>query len=440
MSTKKKILFVENRHKTMFWSKVSQNLDREFFETYFIIQNKMFSPKVDKNIICLGFPGKEDMAISKPNLPDDLLEYLQARDRGYKYFNSGSDHYGYYYLKIKNLLELIKPDLVIGESTLFHELITIYLCNQLNITFIHPTGSRYPSGRFQLFLGDTQNVAASSGESWERHRIDTFLNKIKDGRLQPEYMIKAKSKYKLARFKVYRVLMWLKVFVGRLLGEKFNTPSFRKKMALQLRLNACIKKWDRESSLPEGKKNILYLMQMQPEANLDVWGADFSDQVALVKTIASSLPSDSNLIIKINPKTKYEVFHLSDDTASFNNIYYAPRTSTVSSLLPYVAGIITVTGTIGLESVFKTQNCISLRHPALRKICPAVTSHSVQDAITKIFTGVSRFNEGDIASDLLESLVSDSFDGTIGDPLYSPHAFSNSNISKVVKALESCLS
>ena len=172
---KKKILFIENRQKTIFWSKVAIEIDREEgFETYFLVQSRIFKPRRNKNVTFIPFPSKEDIERSKSNLPNILLEYLKPRDRGYKYFNSGSDHYYYYYLKIKSFLEHIKPDLVVGESTLFHELITIFLCKKMNIPFVHPTGARYPSGRFQLFKDDTQNIAASSGESWDRIGLMSF--------------------------------------------------------------------------------------------------------------------------------------------------------------------------------------------------------------------------------------------------------------------------
>lgn len=438
--TPKKILFLENRGKTHFWSEIATDLESKSFEVHFLVQNSLFSPKKRaKNVHVLPLPDKNAIADSEGAVPSVLKSYLRARDRGFRYFNSGDDHYGYYYKKIKTALDSISPDLVVGECTLFHELIMIYLCDRLNIKFIHPAECRYPPDRFQLLLADSQDVAIGSNETWDNTRIDEFIGGIKSGQVKPAYMIKLNSHYSLLKFNFSRISMLMRVFYARLLGERYNTPSIFRKFVLTNKLKKSLSEWDKRAVLPSGKNNVLYLMQMQPEANLEVWGADFSDQVATIKHAANLLPDDSGLIIKINPSAKYEIIEIFRGLQDVSNIFFAPRELNVDSLLSKVIGILTVTGTVGLESVFKRINCISLRHPVIAKICPDSAAESIEEAITKLFMDEDLSNTKGRESRLLADLVAGSFPGSIGDPIYSPSSFVKENISKVSRAIEQIL-
>ena len=134
----KRILFIENRGKTRFWERIAIELVSYGFDVHFLVQSPMFRPRNLKNIHFIEIPNKKTLESTKVQVPFKLKSYLESRDRGFRYFNSGSDHYGYYHSKIKEVLETISPDLVVGECTLFHELITIFLCKELSLKFVHP--------------------------------------------------------------------------------------------------------------------------------------------------------------------------------------------------------------------------------------------------------------------------------------------------------------
>lgn len=436
---KKRILFIENRSKTLFWEKVAAELITAGFEVHFLVQNPIFRPKNFNNVHLISIPNKKKIEATKNQVPEELKSYLEHRDRGFRFFNSDGNHYGYYHQNIKQLLIKLSPDLVVGECTLFHELIAIYLCEKLSINFVHPTGTRYPPQRFQIFNGDKQKVAVSSGDSWPISEIDNFLSKVNFGKVSPAYMKKRTSIYQRLRFNFYRLYSWLLVFFGFLRGERFNTPSLLQKLKLSNDLRKCKNNWNKVCSLPAGNKNILYLMQMQPEANLDVWGAPFSDQVSVIKELASVLPEDFNVIVKANPKAKYELLGFLDALKSYTNIYFAPTNLTMKDIKSKQYGILTVTGTIGLESVFNNGNCISLAHPILSSRFPKYSASSISDAVAKLLETKCETSEDNEARDLLSVLISDSFTGVIGDPLYFHNAFDKENISKVASGIAKCI-
>lgn len=433
---KKRILFVENRGKTFFWEKVSIELLSRGFEVHFLVQNPFYAPKQSRHVHVLKLPNKKDIKTFRGQEPLELKEYLISRDRGFKFFKSGNEHYGYYYVNIKDLIDKISPDLVVGECTLFHELITIFLCKERSINFIHPTGTRYPPGRFQIFSSDKQITTVSSGEKWRKEKLNAFISDINSGHIRPEYMQKKSSFYDICKFKFYKFFSLITVALSHQYGERFNTPSFTQKLKLNINLKKQIKEWKKVSGLPNTSKNILYLMQMQPEANLDVWGSAFSDQVSIVKKLASILPNDFNVIVKINPKAKYELLGFLNQIKNYANVYFAPINSSMNDLHDKTYGILTVTGTIGLESVFSSKNCISLAHPILASNFPQYSANTIDSAVIKLMNFNDRISHGE---ELLSLLVENSFSGTIGEPLYSRNALNKENIKKVADAIIKCL-
>ena len=73
-------------------------------------------------------------------------------------------------------------------------------------------------------------------------------------------------------------------------GERYDTPSPIVKYFLEKRKKRNILRWN-ELANNQFKKielsvfKILYPLQMQPEANLDVWGRKFNNQLQVIKNI-----------------------------------------------------------------------------------------------------------------------------------------------------------
>lgn len=87
-------------------------------------------------------------------------------DRGRQYFEAGSRHYPFYEMRISHALDHFTPDVVINESALMHELLIIAECRSRAIPYLHPTMTRYPGVRFNVFDGDTQEPVIGSGETF----------------------------------------------------------------------------------------------------------------------------------------------------------------------------------------------------------------------------------------------------------------------------------
>lgn len=431
----RRVLFVENREKTGFWSAVADALAPAGHEIHFMVQNRLFAPanKFSRHFIPYPKGAAEEAS-------GDDMGLLEA-DRGRNFFEAGSRHYAHYRAEIEALLERLHPDLVVGEATLFHELITCELCRKLGIPYVQPASNRYPQGRFSLLLFDEQRCAIGSGESLPEEVLIESAKRIMEGREIPFYMVK---KTGLGRLKQrgYWLAMRLRVFAARLLGETYNTPSLRRKAKLQRQLKMGKARWAALAARPiPERKYILYPMQLQPEANVEVWGRPFSNQVKLVERLLRAAPNDVGIMVKANPKTKYEILTgILDLATSDSRVVLLPIDMSMAEAQTRTIGAITVTGTVGLEAIFGRGRCISLKHPVIEEEFPQFGADSPEEAVRVLLEEPERGRGSvELGAKLLARTVESSFPGVISDPVSHPHVMDPVNIRGVARALELCL-
>lgn len=433
MSVSSRILFLENREKTIFWEEVSKQLAAQGCSISWIVQNPVFSPHDASDVYFLGFPEKSQLRTQDPICSHPLL----AGERGRRYFDAGEAHFGFYWERIKDLIERLQPDFVIGESTLVHELITIAVCTEKQIPFLHPVGERYPNNRFAIFAGASQTPIAESGEMLPRDEALELSDRIVSGREIPSYM-KTRNGWGQRLQKLRWMATRVKVWWGRVMGEVYNTPSLRRKIRLNQQRKRNIQRWrSLESSPPEQSKTIMYPLQMQPENTIDVWGLPVFDQVEIIKEILAASPDDVMVAIKANPKPYYE---LSDEMISMaeesSRVFLLPFSMRMDDAMKCCVGAITVTGTVGYEAVMGKGRCISVSHPVLADHFPAFTATSVRDAAMAILnhpaSGKGSPQQG---ADLLQILYARSYPGYVNDPVTDPACMDPENIEKIANGL-----
>src|SRR5262249_24284276 len=146
-----KLLFLENRYATWLWREVAVRLQRDGHEIQWLVQNPVFTPNVGK---ChkLPFPRGRRNGASKPH---DIP--LLASDRAVRFFGISNEHYAPSRSAIASVLDAIHPQVIFGEPTQFHELITIAESRRRGINSLVPASTRYPPGRLQFQLYDSLN-------------------------------------------------------------------------------------------------------------------------------------------------------------------------------------------------------------------------------------------------------------------------------------------
>jgi hypothetical protein len=434
-----KILFVENRYKTVLWEIIGGMYQQMGHEIHWIVQNPLFKPSLGK-INVLPFPRKLNF---EKHYTGSIKKIIQA-DRGINYFGIKSDDFIFWYQqKIEQLIENIRPDLVFGESTLFHELLVIDSCKKRHIKYLHPSSCRYPTNRFSFYLYDTLIPYGESGEQFSDQEAGQTVESIAKRKILPDYMQVLKHKIGLG----YKLQDRLKLSWGYLIGERYNTPSPINKVLINRYYRKNIEVWEKNAKSIEELKDCFYLlypMQMQPEANIDVWGSPYNDQAAIVSWIIEQLQDGELLIIKPNPKSKYEI---SDNLISIiqrnsDKVIPLKHSTKIDELWPFVDLVVTVTGTISIECIFDNKPVVMFGQgiQSSQKNCLTVDLDvSLRQIIFQVKVGsFPKLSEQD-KKFFLQTLVNSSFKGVNGDGLYNRYYLKNENLKSLCDAFKQVL-
>lgn len=362
-----KILFIENRQQTYYWQEIAVRLSRCGYDIYWIVQNPVFAPKIGK-VYKLPFPAKK---IKVPDIDRDYFAKVLASDRGFKYFSVDQNNlniYKHYDFFIRKYLQQISPDIVFGEVTLFHEFLCCVVCKELGFMYVQPTGCRHPSDRVKFVLYDTEKVAASSDDAISDTSAISRARQISTFSSSLVYMRKTTNNFK---YYLHKLVDMHKLSFGYYLGERYNTPSIYRKLELNLKTKRLMKRLVKLScniDNSSSKINVVFPMHLQPEANVDIWGQPYNNQVDVLRKISNVLSENFTIYLKLNPKCKYEISEgLLALLNESGNIKLLCKNITMKEVLPFMDCVITITGTVALECVFMKKPVLALGYTPANK-------------------------------------------------------------------------
>jgi hypothetical protein len=433
-----KILFNENRCKTWLWEKMALILAAGGHEIHWIVQNRMYTPAVG-TVHFIRYPSA---ALKQRRLPADAeLSKLMSTDRNVNFFGGNPYHYNYYYEQIAGILDQLAPAVVFGESTLFHELLCGDLCRRKGLLYLHPTVTRYPPRRFCFLLYDTLDTFAGSGDTLPDRDARVLIEAIASRAVVPDYMRPGAQAPRLTDWLVDR----LRVVAGYSLGERYNTPSPWRKAVLNRQLGRNLERWDRlaRSGKPRGGFAILFPLQMQPEANIDVWGNEFRDQVALLRRIAAVTDPRTAIVVKTNPKPKYEVSReLLELIEQTPRITALERSVTMGDALKDADLVVTVTGTVAIEAAF-SRVPVATMVSSFFNFNPGCLHAQEPESIAHLVELIRRgeFPKNSPPDDVrfIRHLLATSYPGMIGSPVVSPACGAAENVEKLAAGLRHVL-
>jgi hypothetical protein len=424
-----KLLFIENRYKTFFYESLANNLERDGHTIYWIVQNHDFKVGVGQSNV-IPYPKNGNQSIDTTFFKD-ILE----SDRQINFFYKKNKGYiPYYYTRIKKIIEEINPDFVFGESTAFHELLSIKICKEKNILYLNPSTCRYPTGRFSFYKYDTLIPYGGSNETLEEDTVLSIIDSISNRKVKPDYMsVKKKSVNHKIRDKFKLIKSYYK-------GEKYNTPSPLIKYNKDKEIKALIPKWNAISTndIDSKKFAVLYPMQMQPEANLDVWGRKYRNQLDTLTQIHQQLKDNEVLYVKLNPKCKYELSeNLIDFVNNSKNVIALHLNTKMETVFNDFDLIITVTGTIAIECILTNKPVITLIETLYNtnKNCKFITSMNELTSIIKnvklnLFPKITLKEK----VHFINLLTKTSFNGVVNDPLNDDNCIKLVNVNNIIKA------
>jgi hypothetical protein len=424
-----KLLFVENRYATWVFEAVARRLALAGHEIHWLVQNPVFEPRWGR-VHRLPFPPR---GRAPSTFEQDKYTWLRRTDRGVLHFGATGDHYAHYDLHITTLLETLVPDVVFGEATEFHELLTIARARESGIAYLSPTGTRYPADRLAFMAYDTLESVGGDGSLLPSEQADAMLEAILTRQLVPSYMRPSTRRTRTLDW--HRLADKLRIAAGWLAGERFITPSPARKIELNKEQKRQRHVWEERAArsqsawpylLKSGQPWVLYALQMQPEGNIDVWGTPWNDQADIVRRAARALHAQGAvLVVKPNPKSKYEMnAQLNEVVDSEPNVIGLAHATPMSEVFPHAPLVLAVTGTVLLESIFAAKPVACLGSHSMRAY-PGVTAIDTPEHLPAVLAdalaGEARTASHDEARALLQHLHATSYSASLWDPVAQPH-------------------
>ncbi|ROL66508.1 hypothetical protein [Pseudomonas vranovensis] len=434
------ILMVENRYKTYFWDALAQQFIADGHTVRWVVQNPLFTP-IHGQATVIAFPRGSNLT---PLANDEVCTRTCKSDRLLNYFGGQPTHYNYYKSAIWQALDQAKPDLVIGEATLFHELLAVEWCKQHQVPFFHPSMPGYPGGRYSIYAGDSKEAIGVSTDCPTDEDCFALAEAIRKREKVPDYMRPSLPSDPGRVFPIHG--SWpnrLTLIKSYLSGERFNTPSPLKKWRLDKAVKTRLARWAQISSgrfhLQAEQHYLLYPMQMQPESNLDLWGQAFRNQADLIGALAQAIPDNWKLLVKLNPKTKYELDDaLLEQVMRRDNIVPVPYEVAMGELLEHVTMICTVTGTIAVEAVLSRKPLVQFGPGILSGEPGYVQLQNVEcisQVIRDVESGAFPLADDAARTHLVKKLFTSTFTGLVSDPASLPSVLDPSNVQIIARNL-----
>ncbi len=172
---------------------------------------------------------------------------------------------------------------------------------------------------------------------------------------------------------------------------------------------------------------------MQPEANLDVWGFPYNNQVENIKKLLDTMPDNWQLIIKPNPKSKFELcadlINLVNTNSRCIGVSHELK---MDELFSKVAFFFAVTGTICFECIFANKVAFSPALPHVKLFAP--NQYGFPDI--NIFKELENVKFEQNPAELVAYLKENSFKGVISDHFHSNYVYNPENITDLANAFD----
>lgn len=423
-----KLLFVENRYATWVYAAVAQQLEKQGHEIHWLVQNPVFKPAFGC-VHIMPFPSNLTGKINAP----DKYEWLARTDRGVLHFGATSAHYPHYDEQVREHLQRIKPDVIFGEATEFHELLVIRHARAMGIRYFSPNTTRYPADRLAFFTYDTLEPMGGDGTILSDSDADQMLEDIRHRKVVPSYMRPNESAPR--NLPLIKLADKIRITWGWLRGERYITPSPLRKLTLNAAQKKARTQWEEHAAAQIGQWTelktsktpwVLYALQMQPEGNIDVWGSPWNDQAEIIRRAAASLAAvGASLVVKPNPKSKYEMNErLYQVVRSTPNVVTLPHATPMAEVFHFAPLVLSVTGTILMECIFSGKPVACLGEHAMAQY-PGVTQINGPELVVGVLQSIERGGSAvatvEQARSLLKQLHSSSYSAAVWDPVAKPH-------------------
>lgn len=435
------ICFISNFSKTEFFENVAKKLGPNF-NIFWISVNRKIHKRLEGKYGCdnVLLINRESIRAENQLIGEYKLNELIYGDRilnrnpkeGVKYLQNIQE-------PIYKFLQTNKISFVFGEITWSHELLIHRIINDKlrgKCEFLNPHTVRIPNGRFAFFYDEFQSkfyTRASKLESTDKFKIQ-----------KPDYLSKNdKLRKQRTNFKGI-----LSRGIGFLLNAHYDLTDPTRMNKTQTVIDFFREFYNRnsynlfvnrESEMMDGQKFFLFTLHKQPEASIDVLGRYYEDQLCIIRNVWRILPNDYVLVVKEHTNAlgdRKPLFY--KELLRLNNVLLIDEKTDSRLLVKGATAVFTVSGTIAYEAALEGKwaftfaesffngfgNCYRIGIDDLRY------SKNFQNLKERIVQKNKSIEQ------LKMTVISNSFEGQLGDPVFNIDGMNDENIKKFSSALK----
>ncbi|WP_243388196.1 hypothetical protein [Bacillus kexueae] len=348
-----------------------------------------------------------------------------------------------YLSSIGNIIKsfLIKKDIevVFGEATAAHEVLTSVICDTLGKQFFNPFTVRIPSNRFAFFKGPFQSeIYQFKDREINSNKLESIIKETIDSVVlynqKPDYFY---LNNKIPKVDLSLIKKMIVKFIETINEAKYDqsVKPLKYQLFTEMKYLQPIRyKISNFMSVFEtadySQEYVLYTLHKQPEASIDVLGYINSNQLELVRNIALNLPNNIKLYVKEHSNC------LGERSLSFYrqlkkipNVKLIDPFEDTRKLIERSSLVLTVSGTVALEAGIIKKRAVTFSKMYFNEL-NNVEFVENPSKIKNILIS-NNLESKNCPKDFYKNIILNSFEGTISDILNAPNVLNEDNIKKV---------
>jgi hypothetical protein len=363
-------------------------------------------------------------------------------------WDEGKEYFVYVARRLNDFIVKSNIEVVLGEATWSDEVISALVCQTNGVSFYNVNTLRIPSDRFMFFKGytmaDYEEVAPSCETDNYLEMADRLRERVVAG-LKPNYWYWNSVVPKIDLSFVSKIRRKVREAIVET-GQDATVKSlghhlFHERQYLKPFRYAGLRMTGFFEQPHVDEPYVLYALHKQPEASIDVMGADRANQFELIKSITRVLPFETRLYVKEHANC------LGDRPWSYlraikrlPGVRLIEPSVDIHDLIKGASLVLTVTGTVAFEAAFHGRIAGTFSRMYFNKLSGVRHLTSVNDIPELLTTGLRSGGLSPADRRVMAHMLANSFEGVIGDPISAPMCMTGENIRHVASGFLKLLS
>lgn len=461
-------VFVTNQRKTEFYSAVARKMEARGATVFWISVGERWTKLLtDKGwprcrILSLADYGENWSQVFEPSVAERARARRidQTAEAGLKNIlimdrelskRPGLRTEGYVHVVlglIENFILDNDIDVGFGEPTWAPELLTAEVMRAHGRAYYMPHTVRIPSSRFAFFSGIFHNNVAHirSPTDNDRALAQTAMCNVRTRGERPFYFSRNMNPQRWRQHWMDEAIEAVRGPASQQFDHTVPDVITRSRRRIQARYQARLATRSAPfETAPENSRRpyVLVLLHKQPESSVDVWGNALNNQLEVIRALSRLLPFEWEIWVK-------EHGHAIGDRslAYYNELASLPGCRLIAptedsmALIKQAGLVASVSGTACMEAGVLGVPAVTFGDvffsPLLLRSSLNPFALSRDDMTTLLTEAAAYRNQPSRDRSVLKfltSLVAQSFDGMISDPINTPECMEPENVSKVADAM-----